>query len=494
MHSLTIEAMHASIDASSPDSGLRVAALHERIPSTVARIIDRSRGASHELILVREIKATLELPDRATDLTLAEAWAGVLAEKVIEAIEQSSTTDGVVRYGSHMAAVHDVAAGLAAGTTSRGWAWKLAGVCSAVETPDQVAAGLTNWLAARPEAVPHIFNAQARAGRMGALLNRLGASHIETLGAACLALEGDPVRPAGPQPPPAIELDHGRVASTPIVVALLDNPGASQFRNDSQVRAALAAIILRGLQPAGRLSSRAVDLVAAILSDESSASQPRIHIEAPPIDPVADALATPDQSPSRTESDGRSPELPASARSGESSNTPDSLPDASVDGAIELQITSRRAGILYLVNLLLEDAFFAAVIPTLPGRSLSWTLRQIGNSITGSVDDAAVAVFSGSLFDDEPDGDGPTTSELAQLARAVDEIAAELHNRLRGEGTPEEVLARVVCRSAVIEAVPGWAEATFDLDAIDIDVRIAGMDRDPGYVPYLGWVVRFAYA
>ena len=36
-------------------------------------------------------------------------------------------------------------------------------------------------------------------------------------------------------------------------------------------------------------------------------------------------------------------------------------------------------------------------------------------------------------------------------------------------------------------------DARFDMAEVDVDVRIAGLDVDPGWVPWLGAVVRFCY-
>jgi hypothetical protein len=37
-------------------------------------------------------------------------------------------------------------------------------------------------------------------------------------------------------------------------------------------------------------------------------------------------------------------------------------------------------------------------------------------------------------------------------------------------------------------------DVVMDLEAISIPVRVAGLDRDPGWVPGLGRVVAFVYA
>ena len=43
-------------------------------------------------------------------------------------------------------------------------------------------------------------------------------------------------------------------------------------------------------------------------------------------------------------------------------------------------------------------------------------------------------------------------------------------------------------------AEPGWIEVHLPLDAVDLVVRRAGLDADPGWVGWLGTVVRFVYA
>jgi hypothetical protein len=58
---------------------------------------------------------------------------------------------------------------------------------------------------------------------------------------------------------------------------------------------------------------------------------------------------------------------------------------------------------------------------------------------------------------------------------------------------PAEVCMRVALRRGSIIAEPGWIEAHLDLDDVDIDVRRAGLDLDPGWIPWLGCVVRFCY-
>ena len=70
--------------------------------------------------------------------------------------------------------------------------------------------------------------------------------------------------------------------------------------------------------------------------------------------------------------------------------------------------------------------------------------------------------------------------------------------RLRGEPAPDRraaaaLLRETARRTAAVEADPGWIDARLSLDEVSIDVRRAGLDLDPGWLAWLGVVVRFVY-
>jgi hypothetical protein len=62
------------------------------------------------------------------------------------------------------------------------------------------------------------------------------------------------------------------------------------------------------------------------------------------------------------------------------------------------------------------------------------------------------------------------------------------------EDEPPPSLIDFVCRRrAEIIADPGWIEVRFSLDEVSTEIRRAGLDLDPGYLSWLGIVVRFVY-
>ena len=108
--------------------------------------------------------------------------------------------------------------------------------------------------------------------------------------------------------------------------------------------------------------------------------------------------------------------------------------------------------------------------------------------------DPAVLAFAGL-----PPGAAPPPAVPApeHLDDVVDALTELLHARIAA-GAPDsptgaDLLAAVCRRTAVIEADPGWIDVVLDLREVSVDVRRAGLDLDPGHLPWLGCVVRFRY-
>jgi hypothetical protein len=111
--------------------------------------------------------------------------------------------------------------------------------------------------------------------------------------------------------------------------------------------------------------------------------------------------------------------------------------------------------------------------------------------------DPAVLAFSGLGPDREhPSRDEapPDEAEKAWLSGWPARVVEVLEERLpRTNRRGPALLDWVVRRRARVEADPGWIDAFFPLEAVSTDVRAAGLDLDPGWIPWLGVVVRFLY-
>ncbi len=112
-------------------------------------------------------------------------------------------------------------------------------------------------------------------------------------------------------------------------------------------------------------------------------------------------------------------------------------------------------------------------------------------------DDPAALAFSGL---------GPTAQHPSQqqpppaLAEQelIDALAAEVQGALVQSfpeplGTPEKLMQFMCRRQALVVADPGWLEIRFSLQDVSVEIRRSGLDIDPGYLPWLGVVVKFVY-
>jgi hypothetical protein len=88
-------------------------------------------------------------------------------------------------------------------------------------------------------------------------------------------------------------------------------------------------------------------------------------------------------------------------------------------------------------------------------------------------------------------GNLPTSPWAAWL----DELMPPLRRRLAAAlGVPARQVGRVLCRQpARIRLSPSRLEAHFSLNEHPLAIRLAGLDRDPGWIPVAGREVRFFY-
>jgi hypothetical protein len=57
----------------------------------------------------------------------------------------------------------------------------------------------------------------------------------------------------------------------------------------------------------------------------------------------------------------------------------------------------------------------------------------------------------------------------------------------------EDAVALLLCRPAEVEVGPGSVAVVFSLDDHPVELRLAGLDRDPGFVPAAARTVTFHY-
>ena len=158
------------------------------------------------------------------------------------------------------------------------------------------------------------------------------------------------------------------------------------------------------------------------------------------------------------------------------------------------------AGLLFLIHVVgdLDVATELAGVPELAARSPRWSVHRLGMALAGAKpDDPAALAFAGVAPDAPPPGaadPGPNRDELDAIAAAAARVVCRLRELLDRPDEPgAELLAFVCARRAEIVSDPGWIEAHMPLEGVSPELRCAGLDFDPGWVPWLGTLVRIVY-
>jgi hypothetical protein len=168
-------------------------------------------------------------------------------------------------------------------------------------------------------------------------------------------------------------------------------------------------------------------------------------------------------------------------------------------GLVHLFATATTAG-------LPDDAF---ADEELADRPASWVLfhlaqAMIGHAPDGPADPATRAVAGLPPHAPVPEPE-PSAGQRVQIARLAERWARVTAERVTAErlgaagppgqaDSPRAVVTRLARRSGTVRHSPGWIEFELRLIDVDLDVRRAGLDLDPGFVPWLGAVVVIRYA
>jgi hypothetical protein len=343
------------------------------------------------------------------------------------------------------------------------------------------------------------------------------------------------VRDARPPVREVSALAAGAVARSPLARAAL-TAAVDSLVAPPRPRAALAALVALEREPArllgdGRRARALVDAVAAELlagavlapdagrgqeaGEESEKTRPAdVRPRPGRTDDAPAAEAGPRERPAAAEpAAGSGPPDPATRPSADpaagevtgspASSPPDPESDPGAGPGAALTRTRGRtdaAGLLFLLHLVDELGLpeKLTVAEPLALRPFRWTLHALGLALAPlEPDDPAALAFAGLGPDSEAPSAGeepPTEAETAVLAGHAARVAERLRELLeRLEEPADEVLASVRARRGEIVSDPGWLEVHLALEDVDLDLRRAGLDVDPGWIPWLGAVVRFVY-
>lgn len=450
---------------------------------------------ANEHVCVRRLALTARFDLREPDEHLLAQWAAALASELAEQIRAGRSAQ-VQRYGSLRAALLDLVVSSVAGDRRRAWAWRQLGFTVDASAATTVFAALLK----HPEAIPPVLDAARRQGVLRRLVALLAAAEWTTLAAELLAIHdrprawaevallrasargADSAAAAGPHTDPTGQGEHAWAGPHPahlahLVNRLLASPlgqavHAAARGLDPERRAALAVFLAMGGAPA-RLSALGTAAPALLALVFQHLARPAAVSQQPP----TPELGSPDQAAPPAERDAA--ETPPPAGDPQAIARPEGWTD--------------HAGLLFLVHLL--DAHIEAVLAATPTRPLAWSLHALARALLDLADDDPAALaFAGLAPDAEPPNARGTSRPVHPSEQAaLDVIAGEIRSQL-AEHVEERTLEEICARRGLVRADPGWFCVHLDLDSVDLAIRRAGLDLNPGHLPWLGVVMEFVYA
>jgi hypothetical protein len=194
------------------------------------------------------------------------------------------------------------------------------------------------------------------------------------------------------------------------------------------------------------------------------------------------------------------------SRSGDARSQPQHRPPVAdaqrptIEGPVSLRTS--WAGLLFLLTVAPTARIPHRVLADqdLANRSLAWVLQGIAAGwLPIGEDDPALAAFAG-LDPGEASPwftslAPPTRAERAALARIADRWAQALDDVVSAAGRHPGAasIPRIAARHGTVVFRRGWIEVQLPMDEVDVDVRVIGLDLDPGWVPWLGHVLQYRY-
>jgi hypothetical protein len=485
----------------------------------------------------------------STDTEVVAGWATAIGH----AVRATAIPGGdVVRFASRAHARADLIVSVLAGDRERTWAWQLLGLWPAGNRPDAeaVSRAVAAAVGEQPGALVALVIAAARAAQLGRFIDYVSPTTLAEFTRRAWLAAGGSARPraagqddAADAAPAdrlvvllhqrseiiasALRLSAARLAaparpdgSGPIAASEPAAASGPATMSGSPVRpsplaeslAALAVLEVEPAMAAHPSTWTAVSTTARALL-RTAADEPRPQSATP------GAVPQPDHPPGEVTTEPAQPAIRShSPRPEPPASRPDTGPDSAraqlrpptEDGAAPIPPSTGVAtcwgGLLFLLPIVAELGIPASVTaePGEYGVGLRPVLHELGRQLLARAapdaeppgpDDPALLAFCGL----SPGSDAPWPPEphaRERVGSAADSVVAALRDRLpeldshRGDSA---LLLSVCRRHAVIQADPGWIDVDLRLDEVSVDVRRAGLDLDPGYLPWLGCVVRFRY-
>ena len=471
-----------------------------------------------ELVLLRRLALQVTLSDDASDAANARQWAEALGASLQRALQHAGP-GGLLRFASRqqaeLAFVHDTLQGL----SERDWAWQRLALLPAGREPSagQRQSALMRLLADEPARGVPLLRALLPTPHWPALLRRLADGELRGLAlsvASCLSPalaaawrsdEAPALAAADAGAPvafgPSAAGERRTVADdTTAAAPAWWRPTRDAVGDGPRAAWALRLACLLDAPALARRGAAAVDGQWRTWAEQASADcpPPMQVATAGPASPTSasetaraqdPAAATASPPPPRPADSPRPPGHRAPAASGPDAATPH-------DPLADTALHTRCGGLLLLLPLLpVSGALALLEDPALgPAAALPQRLHALALRLgaQGPRDAAALAFGALAVHRDPPPAWQPPSAQADVLERCRERLLEQLAQRLP-QWPASQRLARVLWRDARITVEPGWVDVRFALADVSIDLRRAALDLDPGFLPWLGIVLRYVY-
>jgi hypothetical protein len=478
------------------------AMIDEHLDAALARL-----ALGDEIVLVRSLRTAIRLGRGVTAWQAGMGWS----EAIVAALEQrlrEPDLDEVLRFRRRLDALAAFVDCALEARSDRDWAWRQMDILPPSAEPASAAerlAAVPDALVAESDQLPPLLRLLARRDRIAGLAVAFEAGAVDDLvwvmaqaigvAASAGAIPSEAIARARQALPPAA---RATVGGRSFLRAIL----ATQF--DRATWARLAALTL---EPHRLFVGQAeLDALAArwlVLAEETArgaSARPASDLsEASPGGTFARPRPAEDTSgDSRSGAfDPRARPSPGDGRAGregrtDSTASTDAAPAPRPKARVRTPLWTRFGGLMLLAPVVAESGAGERLFDVDDDQRLRARLHALALRLAEGAepDDPAALAFAGL----DPDAGPPSAdpAERTEVETAAETIGAWLAERLPDWKAAERV-ARLVGREATILAEPGWVEVEFSLSDVDPAIRRAGLDLDPGYLPWLGLVLKYRY-
>lgn len=519
----------------------RALAEQRRLDRVRTRVLDQTfeQALADELpeeaeLCIRSLFVPVRVNLRDSDESIAVQWSAALAAEIAGALRNGANANAVL-YHSRRQAVMDLAISVSHGDLSRAWAWRQLGLWRSSETAGETQAisELARTLCETSKLVVPTLHVLAQAGRLHHIAGRFTETEWQDLAEAALSAVGlvHLLKRASGIPSARALRDARRVLKNSLLVRAVTSSGFLVNAGEPTLRA-VAALAVMDADPSLLFTETARGLISVTANAISTARNETIDCSTLPQardgGGFTETLGM-DRTPSAL-ADGGPGGIALAFGSGEGegegepakNQTATGIPDPAgprqrsevgyedpvvkPDDAATVPLDLRRraftgfGGLLFLLAVI-EDLKFPEEImanAAFEARPFVWVVHQLGLALAPieSLDPAALA-FAGLPPDAKPpsdDEDATSETEARELKALATRVGERLCALLDCEDQAAGAVLDSVCRRrAEIVADPGWIEVKLSLDEVTTDIRRAGLDLNPGYVPWLGVVVVFVY-